>query len=503
MDGRDTVPSPDNSKVGAVLVVGAGVSGIQAALDAANSGFKVYLAEKGPAIGGRMSQLDKTFPTNDCSMCILSPKFIECATNPNISILTDVEVETIDGHAGNFEVALTLKPRYVDPEKCTGCGTCSEYCPVYVLDPYNENLSTIKSIHVPFPQAVPAVSVINPAHCLFLLRKECQICVPVCRNKAIDFHHHEEKLKIAVGSVILAPGHEPFDPGRQGQYRYGSFHNIVTSLELERLLSASGPNRGTLRRPSDGKRPLKIAWIQCVGSRDSAAGQTHCSAVCCMAAMKQVILSREHIPELGAVILHNDIRAYGKGFERYYERARNMEGVRFIWSKASILREDPETGRVTVRYRDNRGTQDEAFDLVVLSIGMSSPAGNRALADRIGVATNEHGFCETAGFSPMETSRQGIYACGTFRAPMDIPDSVTMASGAASCASELLSAQRGTLVTETSYPPERDVTGEAPRVGVFVCDCGTNIVKGVDVARVVEYARGLEGVAHAEEDTFS
>jgi heterodisulfide reductase subunit A len=504
MDLREPVPSSDNGKVGAVLVVGAGVSGIQAALDTANCGFKVYLVEKGPSIGGRMSQLDKTFPTNDCSMCILSPKFIECATNPNISVITDTEVDGIEGDAGNFEVTLTRKPRYVDPAKCTGCGTCSEYCPVYVLDPYNEDLSTLKTIHVPFAQAVPAVSMIDPAHCLFLLRKECQICVPTCRNQAIDFHQHDERLKIDVGSVILAPGYEPFQAEKQSQYGYGRFRNVVTSLEFERLLSASGPNRGSLRRPSDGKPPEKIAWIQCVGSRDATAGHSYCSAVCCMYAMKQVILSKEHLPNLEAVVLHNDIRAYGKGFERYYERARNTKGVRFVWSKASVLREMPETGDVVLRYRVNgTGVQDEAFDLVVLSIGISPPDSNRALAGRLGVAITGHGFCETDGFSPLETSRSGIFACGTFRGPMDIPDSVTMASGAASLASELLSERRGTLVTEISYPPERDVGGEAPRIGVFVCDCGTNIVKGVDVPRVVEYARGLNGVVHAEEDTFA
>jgi len=495
---------PLDGKVGAVMVVGAGVSGIQAALDAANSGFKVYLIDKEPAIGGKMSQLDKTFPTNDCSMCILSPKFIECATNPNISIITGAEIQGLEGDAGNFKVTLRQEPRYVDVEKCTGCGTCAEYCPVNVFDAYNENLSTYKCIHIFFSQAVPAASVIDPAQCLFFLRKECQICVPTCRNKAIDFHQQETRLRVEVGSIILAPGYETFKPQLQSQYGYQRFTNVVTSIEFERMLSASGPYRGELVRPSDSKPPKKIAWIQCVGSRDSAAGNTYCSAVCCMYAIKQVILSKDHDPQLEAVILHNDVRAYGKGFERYYERAKNTPGVRFIWSKVSVVKEIAETKNVVLRYCIN-GTEvrDEEFDIVVLSVGMTSSESNRKLAQKLSIKTNPYGFCENAPFSPSETSRPGIYACGTFHAPMDIPDSVTMASGAASLASQLLSDQRGTLVEEKVYPAERDVSGEPPRVGVFVCHCGTNIVRVVNVAKVVEYAKGLGGVIHAEENTFS
>ena len=495
---------PTEGKIGAVMVVGAGVSGIQGALDAANSGFKVYLIDKGPAIGGKMAKLDKTFPTNDCSMCILSPKFIECATNPNISIITNAQIDSIDGEAGNFKVTLLEEPRYVNEELCVGCGTCAEYCPVNIFDAYNENLATVKCIYVPFPQAVPAVSIIDPTQCLFLLRKECQICVPACKNKAIDLHQQEEKKEIEVGSVILAPGYETFEPQLQSQYGYQRLSNVVTSLEFERILSASGPYGGELLRPSDRKQPEKIAWIQCVGSRDTTAGNTYCSAVCCMYAIKQVILSKEHDPQLEAVILHNDIRAYGKGFDRYYERAKNIPGVRFIWSKASIVREMPGTKNVMLRYLSN-GTEviEEEFDLVVLSVGLTSTDSTRQLADKLAIELNSSGFCESSSFSPIETSQPGIYACGVFHAPMDIPDSVTMASGAASLASQLLSDQRGTLIKEKEYPPERDITGEPPRVGVFVCDCGTNIARGVDVAGVVQYAKGLNSVVHAEENLFS
>jgi heterodisulfide reductase subunit A len=491
-------------RIGTIMVVGAGVSGIQAALDAAKGGFKVYLVDKGPAIGGKMSQLDKTFPTNDCSMCILSPKFIEAATDPNIEILTDTEVERVGGEAGNFQVTLIQSPRYVDAEKCTGCGTCAEYCPVRVPDSYNENLATLKCIHLSFPQAVPAVSFVDPEHCLFLKRGICQICVPTCKNKAIDFHQEQKVHEVRVGSLILAPGFEAFSPRVQSQYGYGRFRNVVTSLEFERMISASGPNRGELRRPSDGRHPKKIAWIQCVGSRDKSAGNPYCSSVCCMYAIKHVLLSKEHDPELEAHVFHNDIRAYGKGFERYYERAKSTPGVRFTWSKVSVIGEEKETGGVKLRYRASGSSlKDETFDLVVLSIGLVSPETSRQLAEKMGIAVNEYGFCEGAPFSPIETSRPGIYHCGVFHAPMDIPDSVTMASGAASLASQLLTERRGTLTEKKEYPAERDVRGEPPRVGVFACDCGTNIVKTVDVKRAVEYARGLMGVVHAEESTFS
>jgi len=507
MTGSDSgtqVPVPIEGKIGAVMVVGGGVSGIQASLDLANSGFKVYLVEKGPAIGGKMSQLDKTFPTNDCSMCILSPKFIECARNPNISILTGTQVEGIAGEAGNFRVTVRQEPRYVDEEKCTGCGTCLEYCPVNILDDYNENLATTKCIHIPFPQAVPAAFVVDPSRCLFLLREECQICCPTCNTKAIDFHQQEKRWEIEVGSVILAPGYEPFEPQAQSEYGYPRLSNVITSLEFERVLSASGPYQGELVRPSDGKPPRRIAWIQCVGSRDTTAGNTYCSSVCCMYAIKQVLLSKEHEPEMETVIFHNDIRAYGKGFERYYERAQGTPGVQFIWSKVSVLRQVPETGNVVLRCRIN-GTEvrDEEFDLVVLSVGLTSSGSNRELAERLSVDLNPAGFCQSSIFSPIETSRPGIYTCGVFHAPMDIPDSVTMASGAAALSSQLLVEERGSLIEEKEYPPERDVSAEPPRVGVFVCHCGTNIARNVDVAGVVRYAAELDNVVHAEENTFS
>ncbi len=498
------IPVAREGKVGAVMVVGAGISGIQAALDLANSGFKVYLVDKAPAIGGKMAQLDKTFPTNDCSMCILSPKFIECSRNPNITIITYAEVESVDGEEGNFKVTILKKPRYIDEDKCLGCPTCIEYCPIKIPDAYNENLISTKCIYIPFAQAVPAIPVIDPVQCPYLLRKECQICLPVCKNKAIDFHQQEKKLEIEVGSIILAPGYEIFQPQIQSEYGYKRFSNVVTSLEFERILSASGPYRGEVKRPSDRKLPKRIAWIQCIGSRDTTVGNTYCSAVCCMYATKQVILAKDHNSELEATIFHNDIRAFGKGFERYYERAKNTPGVRYIWSKVSVLRELPGTKNVVLRFRSNSDElSEEEFDLVVLSVGLTSSESIKELADKLSIELNPYGFCDSAALSPIETSRAGIYVSGVFHAPKDIPDSVTMASGAASLSAQLLSESRGTLVTEKEYPLERDVTGEPPRVGVFVCRCGTNIARGVDVPKVVRYAKGLDDVVYVEENVFA
>ncbi len=496
--------APHDQPVGAAMVIGGGVSGIQASLDLANAGFRVYLIEKGPSIGGKMAQLDKTFPTNDCSMCILSPKFIECSTNPNISIITEAEVESVEGEAGRFRASVIRAPRYVDPEKCTGCAICTEYCPVSVTDHYNAGIGNTKCIHLPFAQAVPLVSTIDPSACLFFLRQECQICKPICANKAIDFHQQETRLSLDVGGIILAPGYEAFDPSTQSYYRYSDYANVVTSLEYERLLSASGPFRGELVRPGDGRQPSKVAWIQCVGSRDVSAGNPYCSGVCCMYAVKQVILSKEHNPELEAVIFHNDIRAHGKGFERYAERAKALPGVRFIWSKASVLREDPETGGVVLRFRGEDGSaHEESFDMVILSVGLTSPRSTTALARRLSVETDDYGFCLSSDLAPAQTTRAGVFHCGVFHGPMDIPDSVVTAGGAASGVMELLTGSRHTLTGEKEYPAATDVSGAAPRVGVFVCDCGTNILRGVDVPSVVRYAAGLENVLHAEEDSFA
>ncbi len=499
------VNSTAERNIGDVMVVGGGISGIQASLDLAETGFKVYLVESSPTIGGKMAQLDKTFPTNDCSMCIESPKFIECNRHPNIEILTYTEVDRVEGEAGDFKVTLIKKPRYIIEDKCRGCTTCTEYCPVKVPDKYNQNLSLNKCTHIYFSQAVPLVTYIDPDACLYLQDEKCNICVGVCENNAIDLHQKEEKVEVEVGAIILSPGYEIFDPKLRGDYGYGKMENVITSLDFERILCSTGPYEGELRRPSDGQHPKNMAWIQCVGSRQVIpGGNSYCSAVCCTYTQKQVILAKDHDTDIKATIFHNDIRSFGKDFERFYQRTENLPGIRFIRSYVSIGKELPESKNVTIKYSTtDDGVKEEEFDFVVLSVGLNPPDGVEELADKFGIELESHRFCKTNPVNPIETSRPGIFVSGAFRGPIDIPESVMAASGANALCSQLLAYRRGKLARERVYPPERDVSGEEPRIGVFVCHCGANIGRVVDVPSVVEYALTLPNVVHAQEDLFT
>jgi len=495
------VPADDN--FGDVLVVGGGISGIQAALDLATTGFKVYLVEKLPTIGGKMAQLDKTFPTNDCSMCIESPKFIECDRHPNIEILTYTEVDSVKGKAGDFTVTLIKKPRYVIESKCTGCTVCVEYCPVKIPDPFNQNLSSSKAVHIYFSQAVPLVTYIDE-NCLYLKDKKCSICVGVCKNNAIDLHQEPEKVDIKVGAIVLAPGYSTFNPRLRNDFGYGKMQNVVTSLDFERLLCATGPHEGEILRPSDKKHPHKIAWLHCVGSREVIkGGNSYCSAVCCSYIQKQVILSKDHDADIEAVIFHNDIRSFGKDFERFYQRAEKLSGVKFIRSYVTVGKEIPETKNVTIRYATfDDGVKEEEFDLVVLGVGLNPPTDAQNLAATFGIELNSHGFCQTNPVNPIETTRPGVYISGAFQGPLDIPESVVTASGAGALCGDLLQKRRGKLARDRVYPPERDVSQEEIRVGVFACHCGANIGRVVDIPSLVDYASTLENVVHAEEGLF-
>jgi heterodisulfide reductase subunit A len=379
-----------------------------------------------------------------------------------------------------------------------------EYCPVEVPDPYNQDLSSNKAIHIYFSQAVPLVTYIDQS-CIYLEEKKCRICEGVCKNEAIDFQQEPEKVDVKVGAIVLSPGYEPFDPKLRGDYGYGKMQNVVTSLDFERLLCATGPHEGEILRPSDKKHPHKIAWIQCVGSRRVTPGDnSYCSAVCCTYTQKQVILTKDHNAEAECTVFHNDIRSYGKDFEIFYQRAENLTGVRFIRSYVSIGKEIPETNNVTIRYATNEdGVKEEEFDLVVLSVGLNPPADVEKLADMYGIELNSHGFCKTNSANPIETSRPGIFVSGAFLGPLDIPESVFTASGAGAQCGEFLDYRRGKLSKERIYPSERDVSEDETRVGVFVCHCGANIGRVVDVPSVVEYCKTLDNVVYATEQLFS
>jgi len=484
---------------GSVMVVGGGIGGIQASLDLAESGFKVYLVESSPTIGGAMSQLDKTFPTNDCSMCILSPKLVECGRHLNIEVMTCAQVAGVSGQVGNFTVRVEQRPRYIDLERCTGCGVCARSCPVSAVDAFNEGLSQRAAVYIQYPQAVPLAFAIDREKCI-----GCGLCENLCLADAVRYDDQQQTKELDVGAIILAPGFEEFDARLQGEYGYGRYPNVVTSIEFERILSASGPFKGRVQRPSDGDVPTRIAFIQCVGSRDTASGRGYCSSVCCMYATKEAVIAREHMAHVEPTIFYMDMRAYGKDFDKYVERAREEHGVRYVRHMVSLIREDPHTNNLLVRYEaENGGMVEEEFDLVVLSVGFEPSLGVRDLADRLGIELNGYGFCKTDPLSPLSTSRPGIFVCGTFSGPKDIPETVMQASGAAAAAGGVLASARGTLVKKKEYPPERDIRGEPPRIGVFICFCGINIGGVVNVAEVVDYARTLPNVVYVESNLYT
>jgi len=492
-----------DSFIGAVLVVGGGIGGIQAALDLAESGYYVYLVEESPAIGGVMAQLDKTFPTLDCSMCILSPKLIECGRHPNIEILTYSELLEVEG-GGNFQAAILKRARSVDMSRCTGCGICQEKCPWSTYSEFDQGLAKRKAIYFPYAQAIPNVPVIDRQLCAYFQKGKCRACEKFCPAGAIDFNQVDQTIKVAVGAIVLCPGFDEFDPGPLFNYGYRKYPNVVTSIEFERMLSASGPYQGELKRPSDGKPPERIAWIQCIGSRDESVNRGYCSSVCCTYAIKEAIIAKEHVPlELEESIFFMDIRTQGKDFDKFYERGKE-EGIEFIRAKVYRIEEADGTGSLFLKYisEDDKPSTRE-FDLVVLSVGLQPSSSAVKLAKKLGIQLNKYGFCHTNTFSPVETSRPGIFVCGAFQGPKDIPETVMQASGAAGSASTLLAPARNTLTKKKEYPPERDVSGEKPRIGVFICHCGINIGGVVNVPEVTDYAKTLPDVVYAEDNLYT
>ena len=487
-------------KVGAVLVIGGGIAGMQASLDLADSGFKVYLMDNSSTIGGAMSQLDKTFPTNDCAMCIMAPKLVETGRHHNIELITNANLNKVEGDPGHFKIFLTKRARKVDETKCTGCGICTQRCPVEVPDEYNKGLKNRKAIYLKYPQAVPPVHTIDPDWCI-----GCGICETQCEAEAISYSQEETARELDVGSIIVAPGFDEFDlTTKRREYGYGRFPNVISSLQMERMLSATGPYGGMVLRPSDGEIPPKVAFIQCVGSRDRSSGNPYCSSVCCMFAIKEAVIAQEHTPGLSSHIFFMDMRAYGKEFDEYYNRAKDEHGIKFTKNnRVASVEEIADTNSLKLSYIDKGELKDEVFDLVVLSVAMDSAKYAKELGETLGIELNDYHFSETNIFSPIESDRLGIYVCGAFQEPKDIPDSVSQASGAAAKASALIASERNTLTTIKEYPEEIDVIGQEPRIGVFICHCGINIGGVVDVPKVVEYTKTLPNVTYVENNLYT
>jgi heterodisulfide reductase subunit A len=425
-----------------VLVIGAGVAGIQASLDLADKGFKVHVVEKEPSIGGRMAQLDKTFPTNDCSICILAPKMTDCYSHDNINVMTYSEVQEVSGSAGDFKVKVLKKARYVDMDKCTGCGECSEKCPKKIPNEFEMGLGIRKAIYVPFLQAIPKKMTIDKENCMMLIKGKCGVCKKICKAEAIDYEDSDEIVELNVGAIIVATGFEVYDPSSIVEYGYKKFENVYTAMEYERLINAAGPTKGHLERRSDESRPKHLGFIQCVGSRDLSRDQPYCCRVCCMHTTKEAILAREHYPDIKSTVFYMDLRAFGKGFQEYVDRAINEYDVEYIRARPGQIEEDPETKNLKIWYDDTveRKLKCMEVDMVILATTLIPTKTSRDLAKILGLEVDEYGFFKNVDplFAPMDTAVEGIYLAGYCQTPMDIPEAVAQASGAASKAAETI-----------------------------------------------------------------
>jgi heterodisulfide reductase subunit A len=496
--------APNKETIGAVLVAGGGVAGMQASLDLANAGYYVYLVEKSLAIGGRMSQLDKTFPTNDCAMCIISPKLVEVGRHINVELLTLTDIISVEGEEGNFTVTVRKNPRYIDMSKCIACGECTKKCPKKLANEYNESLDNRKAIYVQYAQAVPLKYGIDAKECIFLNKGKCGSCKKVCPADAINYDDKPELAELKVGSLVLAPGFTPFKPSDFETYRYYDAKDVLTALEFERYLGATGPTMGHVIRPSDHTDPKRVAFIQCVGSREiNRVDNGYCSSVCCMYAIKEAIIAKEHAGgDLDVTIFYMDIRTFGKDFERYYEKAK-ASGIRFVRSRVHTVQPEPKSGVMIHYVTDGGVSNQEFFDVVVLSHGLVVTKETKEFTDGLGIETDCYNFAKTSTFQPVSLSRPGFYACGVFTGPKDIPTSVMEASAAAAAATSKLTSARSTLTKVVNIPAPTDVTGEPPRVGVFICHCGINIASVVDVKQVVEFAKTLPFVEYATNTMFA
>ena len=466
------------------LVVGGGIAGIQAALDIANAGFEVLLVEKSPSIGGHMAQLSETFPTLDCSQCILTPKMVEVSRHPKIRLLTYSEVVEVSGFVGNYRVRIRKKPTYVNPEKCNLCGECAKVCPVRVPNEFDRSLSTRAAIYIPFPQAIPSTYTLDERNCLGIVPLRCGKCAEVCEAKAIDFDMHEEILEEEVGAIVLATGYELYPKEAMAEYGYGTIPDVIDGLEFERLLSASGPTRGEIRRPSDGKIPKEVVFIQCSGSRDPEHHKPYCSKICCMYTAKHALLYRHSVPDGKAYVFYIDIRAGGKDYEEFVNRAMEEERILYIRGKvAKVFREGDKVVVWGVDTLTGKRVEVRA-DLVVLAQAIVPSPGTEELARKLRIACGAEGFLREAHpkLRPLEALTAGVFLAGAAQGPKDIPEAVAQASGAAAKVVALLSQPKLEHAPEVAEVQEDLCSG----CGICAPQCPYGAITVDEVAHVNE-----------------